>query len=656
MLQNGRRKTIAQVSLLALAAALASGTAAHAVEADVPGGQIRIDTTIQFGAQFRVEERDDDLVAIGNGGNSPSNNGDEGDLNYDEGLVSALARITPEIEYRGEWFDAFVRFTAFYDFYNADGDNTEFKDLSDRAIRQVGKDVRLLDAFVQKTFDVGGTDVSVRAGNQVLSWGESTFIPNGINTINPIDVATLLTPGSELKEALLPIPAVDVRVGLTSNLSVEGFYQFLWEETEIPPAGTYFSTNDFITGGNTAYLSPGDLSEDGLDYENLTSVQIGGGITDPVTGRVVGATHSFGYAIPRSRTDDGEPDDGGQWGLALRYFAEELNQTEFGLYYINYHSRLPVISGQTGSTAFALGGQNYAGTASYIIEYPEDIQLFGASFNTKVGGIALQGEVSYRLDQPIQLDDYELLQASLYPAIVAACAGGAGSAAACSAQEYLEVGTIAGGAIDVPGDGTALIDDLGNVGFGSKVDGYREFDVLQAQFTATNNFGRVSFLDQLVGVLEVGVTHVIDFADSDLVFEGPNTDQAQQADSSQLVVFGPFGGTDSGTIVGFEDHDSLPDETSMGYRLRLAGEIQNALGPITLLPSFAFSHDPWGTTPLPLGNFIEDRASINLTLNARYLENYEIGIGYTNFFAIGDDEYNALRDRDFVSVTGKVQF
>jgi len=42
----------------------------------------------------------------------------------------------------------------------------------------------------------------VRLGRQVISWGESTFIPNGINVINPIDVARLRTPGSELREAL----------------------------------------------------------------------------------------------------------------------------------------------------------------------------------------------------------------------------------------------------------------------------------------------------------------------------------------------------------------------------------------------------------------------------------------------------------------------
>ena len=42
--------------------------------------------------------------------------------------------------------------------------------------------------------------------------------------------------------------------------------------------------------------------------------------------------------------------DSGQWGLAVRFLAEDLNLTEFGFYFMNYHSRLPVISAQQGSS------------------------------------------------------------------------------------------------------------------------------------------------------------------------------------------------------------------------------------------------------------------------------------------------------------------
>ena len=59
----------------------------------------------------------------------------------------------------------------------------------------------------------------------------------------------------------------------------------------------------------------------------------------------------------------------------------------------------------------------YAKTARYQVEYPEDIKLYGISFNTTLpgSGVALQGEVSHRQDVPLQIDDLELLLATLEP-------------------------------------------------------------------------------------------------------------------------------------------------------------------------------------------------------------------------------------------------
>ena len=40
----------------------------------------------------------------------------------------------------------------------------------------------------------------------------------------------------------------------------------------------------------------------------------------------------------------GTRSDSGQYGVALRWYAEDLNSTEFGFYFMNYHSRLPFAS------------------------------------------------------------------------------------------------------------------------------------------------------------------------------------------------------------------------------------------------------------------------------------------------------------------------
>jgi len=54
-------------------------------------------------------------------------------------------------------------------------------------------------------------------------------------------------------------------------------------------------------------------------------------------------------------------------------------------------------------------------TTGYWTEYPEDIELYGISFNTTVGTWSLGGEVSYRPNLPLQIDDVEVLFAALTP-------------------------------------------------------------------------------------------------------------------------------------------------------------------------------------------------------------------------------------------------
>ena len=53
----------------------------------------------------------------------------------------------------------------------------------------------------------------------------------------------------------------------------------------------------------------------------------------------------------------------------------------------------------------------------YFIEYPEDIQLLGLSFNTVLGasGWALQGEYSLRRDAPLQRAERTVLEDGLAP-------------------------------------------------------------------------------------------------------------------------------------------------------------------------------------------------------------------------------------------------
>jgi len=183
---------------------------------------------------------------------------------------------------------------------------------------------------------------------------------------------------------------------------------------------------------------------------------------------------TFPYAVKRSSTKHAS--NSGQFGVAARLFIEKLNSTEFGLYYLKYHSRTPVISAlkteRPGVPAFA----------HYFTEYVEDIQLLGLSFSTEIGGVALQGDLTHRFDEPLQIEDKEILKAGL------------------------------GAPSQIPGIYAP----------GEAIDGYELLDTTQFQMTATQLTGPTLGADQGVLVCEAGARYVHDLPDEDeLRFEAP---------------------------------------------------------------------------------------------------------------------------------------
>ncbi|SDP39569.1 DUF1302 domain-containing protein [Desulforhopalus singaporensis] len=436
---------------IALTAAIPTLLPAPASGLQLSSGDIsaRLDTTLTYGTTWRVQERDKDLVGIANGGNRKDVNSDDGDLNYDTGLVSNAAKITSELDLSVyDRFGIFARGKAFYDFENENG-SREKAPLSSEAKDLVGSDISLLDAFAWGDFSIGNMPIQVRVGDQVVSWGESTFIGNSINAINPIDVAAFRLPGSELKEALLPEGMVWTSLGLTENISLEGLYLYHWQQTDIDPTGSYWSTNDYAGDGGT-YVTLGD----GLAPEG-----------------------TFPYTIYRAPTR--EASDSGQYGAALRVYAPALNDTEFGFYYLNYHSRIPTISALRATTV------GLPASAFYLTEYVEDLQLFGISANTEVAGLALQGEISYRPDMPLQIADEPLIIAALgFPGQIS-----------------------------------------GTYGPGEIIHGYIERDVAQVQATLTKILGPVMGATKGYIIGEAGVMHVLDMPKTEeLALDCPGND------------------------------------------------------------------------------------------------------------------------------------
>lgn len=615
---------------LAVATAIALfGFAGHASAisfGDTDGFHGSINTTLAYGASFRMQDRNDNLIGKANinptvsalGLGTPAQraapgrysvNGDDGNLAYDkhDPISNAIsANVELSLNY-GANTGAFIRGYGFYDFENADRAN-----LTKIARARVGTQTRILDAFLFHNFSMGGTTGSIRAGKQVVSWGESTFIQNGINVINPVDVSKLRVAGSELKQAFQPVNMLWGSFNFTENLSFEALYLLEFRQTDPDPVGTYFSTNDFaVLGGKYVMLNFGTVPQPVINADLYRTVCFNGsagyGSSDsglPVNLVAAGCSAAF----PRAPTREAK--DSGQGGFALRYFAENFGGTEFGFYALNYHSRLPIISGNSVTSTVLQ-------TGSYFVEYPEDIRVFGLSFNTQIEGpgIALQGELSYRPNAPFQVDDVELLFAGLSPLNAV-----------------------------LPAPYLRFYSQLGQYGPGQEIQGYVRLKQTQFQTTATKAFGPGNILgaDQIALVGELGFTRV-NIPDN-LRLNGDGTDTGG----------GPDVNTGSGrnpiTQVG-----GFPTDFSWGYRVAMRADYNNVFGSsMTLSPRVAFNHDVRGITPGPGGNFIEGRKSVTVGAELNYLNRMAFDVAYTNFFGGGD--FNLISDRDFIAFTAKYSF
>jgi len=593
----------------------------------------------------------EDIWAQGAGGYST--NGDAGNLNYNAGeSFSKIFKGVHELDVHYENVGVFVRGMYFYDYAMMDDDRASSNTLTgnvfdpcrdSEAKEQVCQDVRLLDAYVYGDFELGEMPFSVRLGDQVISWGESTLISHGISEINPVDVARLRAPGAEVKEAFIPFGALWGSLGVTENFNIEAFYQYSWEKTILPPPGSYFSNNDFAGDGgqyNNVQLGFGGNPDMNLDYLMAGLNEIGAAVrTGQISPEQAGSMYSA-YAAnltlraPGSKAEN-EPDDGGQYGLRLSWFLPELNDTEISLYHVNYHSRRPIFSGVTanfgtesiaGDVGYLVGNEitedNYTDLQSFSrveLDYVEDIKMYAMSFNTTIGTTAFAGEISYRQDEPLQIDDVELLFAAV-------------------PQQIYNSGSPAGAALD----GISQMVDVDGNPFGSGVNanGYILSDTVQAQMTLTHLFGPTLGASQFVGLVEVGGININDMPDQDtLRLNGPGTARSAGITSAPGLNEAIQGGVES---------NPFPTEFAWGYRAVVKLDYTNVIGGINISPRLVFSHDVSGITPDPLFMFIEDRKSTSLGVKFDYQSRWSADLNYNSFFG-GVGTTNKMEDRDYVS-------
>jgi hypothetical protein len=278
------------------------------------------------------------------------------------------------------------------------------------------------------------------------------------------------------------------------------------------------------------------------------------------------------------------------------------------------------------------------------VSYPEDIEVFGFSFNTTVGSWGLQGEATYRPSAPFQVDTDSLTIATL----VSGCT---------FEMLYGAAGPIVDGLATPDGSGVKPFCGSGE----TSTNGVIHNEMFTAQIGTTAQFtGSEWFIDALgadIGTLvtEVGLVYTPSVEDTWV-------DNLPSALKSTVAQYQNTGcqGTDlpAGGILGLDPKSSRqcrPTDVSAGMIMLFTWQYNNFMDTgFAVSPRIVYSYDFEGTTAAPYGNYVEDRQAINLGLDGQLNNNFKLGVSYSNFF--GGHINNKTTDRDFVSLTGSYSF
>lgn len=631
-------------------------------------------------------------------------NGDDGNLNYDQGDVTA-APLMVRSSLSMQWgiFSAKVSGLAYHDLanYSAQTPKPDLNypnrglGLTTDTIHRPGNsghtwwshDARLMAGWVGADFDIRNVPIHIKVGKQRLRWGQSNlFNFQTLDRINPMSARLYSLPGVQVRDAFLPVGMVKVGVDFTLNFSVQAFYQYEWARTEPWPSGSFLAFNDAAANGSgptPIYLSAGQYPED----PERDFVPGGANVLLDQGTRTT-------YLSSRTR---GYPKSSGQYGLRLRYFFKDLNGgTQVNLYYMNIHSRLPYLSVDaadatclhpTGNGSVlvnnltpcaglpnALKHTFPADTVQPFLDYPEDVHIYGLSFTTLAGQWSLNGEFTYSPNQPAQVAFADVLYAGLQPAFPATPAG-------------FGMGDLISGehAVLLPTRDVFVPSYLPKyrhttVTAGQTIRGYERLDVGQFDMTGIRVFGASNPIgaDTIIAVVEVAIQHIFDLPSlSELQFEG-NTANVGLHYSEGGNSYNPkpfFLGGDAGVGPGDPGAAVCPDpsagcrpigptdtinpkkasrdnfvtDTSFGYRLRITATYNNALFGLTTTPGIEFFHDLYGTSITPGQNFVEGRKRLTLSDQVKFTNNLIGRVAYRFYWGAG--YRNVRQDRDFFEMS-----
>jgi Protein of unknown function (DUF1302). len=326
---------------------------------DSDGVEIRWDTTLQYSVSVRLRSPAASLI-------TPVN-ADDGDRNFASGLVSNRLDILSQIDLSYEDAGLHASADGWYDtVYHARTANTSTASYNPfgipatafaPAVRNLhGQYVELNDLFAFTNFNAGETSVSVRAGRQTVTWGESLFYDSGSIAAAqaPVDITKTYSNRSDYAANMfLPVTQISLTAQPSTAVSFSAYYQFEWRGDRQPGDGSYFSTSDYMGAGANRYL----LNQDR-------------------------------YLL---RDKDAVP-SGGQYGAAIH---ANIGGITAGLYALHFNSKTPIV------VVHIAPGDAPGSAGSYKLLYPGGSDLYGISLAGSADALNLAGEISLRRSAPL---------------------------------------------------------------------------------------------------------------------------------------------------------------------------------------------------------------------------------------------------------------
>src|SRR5699024_7689995 len=260
--------------------------------------------------------------------------------------------------------------------------------------------------------------------------------------------------------------------------------------------------------------------------------------------------------------------------------------------------------------------------SQYTMVYPEDIDMFGISFSSNVGPVALSGEVAYRPKQPILNDVGDNLVAGLAEA--------AGKAAAGDPDQPPKISDITNHCVRNKVGGSCLEDRA--LIPGERLYFYDEAKMTNASLVSIFNFGPSLGTDDLMFVLELGAEHAGGLdkynAAGERLYYASTAAMLKEEDDYHN---------------GKNSYKSYLDTFSWSYRAVLRAGYNDLFAGVGRNRSLTFANDV-DAKSMVIGNFMQHRKEVTRGFNFIYLNNLTVGAQYTSLWGVGYS--NKLRDRD----------